>query len=158
MHGHPGSVDHGGFHKVDVFVASLAVVGSPFISTKDMKRSTLPASLLHEKIYGFGIAEIFFHRGTGGVNAHLVKENHGATWTKVQKVDVGIGVGDHQSAIDVALFHICESSRSSCLQRQRDKGASQPAVCTVSRQSITGSQAKSTLGFLFGKLDFCLRQ
>jgi hypothetical protein len=128
MHWHPSSVDHGGFHKVDVFVTSLAVVGSPFISTKDMKRPALPSTLFHEEIHGFGIPEIFFHRCAGGVDPHLVKEDHGAAGPKVQKVDVGIGVGDQQSAVDVALFHIGKSARSSCLQRQRDKGASQPAV------------------------------
>jgi len=91
---------HGGFDKVNVMFSGLTIVGSPLVASVHMKWLALVTCLSGQQIGRLRVSQIFFDGGTRRVHAHFVKENHGARGPKVDKIDIGIGVGDLESGLN----------------------------------------------------------
>jgi hypothetical protein len=98
-----------------MFVAGIAVVGTPVIASVDVERSALMTTLDRQQIGRFRIAQIFFDGSTGRVDSHFIKQNYGTRRSKVQIVHVGIIVCYLHGCLDDPLFHVGERAGSTCL-------------------------------------------
>jgi hypothetical protein len=91
-----------------------------------MKRFALVTCLGGQQIGRLRVSQIFFDGGTRRVHAHFVKENHGARGPKVDKIDIGIGVGDLESGLNDTQLDIGKGTGSSRLQGNGEGSSGTP--------------------------------